>query len=101
MRISSVGIVGGGAWGTALAQTLAFAGRDVLLWAYEPDTIREINDYHTNRIYLPGVTLERAIRATGKMADIARQDVVLLVPPAQNLRDVAAELDGHLDGDRP
>lgn len=101
MQISSVGIVGGGAWGTALAQTLAIAGRDVMLWAYEPDTIREINAHHLNRNYLPGVTLDPAIRATGKMSEIARQDVILLVPPAQNLRDVAAELSAHFDDGRP
>ena len=52
-----VGIVGGGAWGTALAHTLVGAGRNVLLWAYEPDTVQEINDHHTNRVFLPGVAL--------------------------------------------
>jgi len=101
MQISSVGIVGGGAWGTALAQTLALAGRDVVLWAYEPDTICEINDHRLNRVYLPGVTLEPGIRATGKMAEVAMQDVVLLVPPAQNLRDIAAELRRHFTSGRP
>lgn len=101
MQVSSVGIVGGGAWGTALAQTLALAGRNVVLWAYEPDTIREINEHHLNRNYLPGVSLEPGIRATGKLADIAAQDVVLLVPPAQNLRAVASELSPHFSDGRP
>lgn len=101
MRISSVGIVGGGAWGTALAQTLAIAGRDVVLWAYELETVREINDHHLNRNYLPGVTLEPSIRATGKLAEIANQDIVLLVPPAQNVRDVAAELRPYFGSGRP
>lgn len=101
MQISSVGIVGGGAWGTALAQTLALAGRDVVLWAYEADTVCEINDHRLNRVYLPGVTLEAGIRATGKMAEVAQQDVVLLVPPAQNLRDIAGELSAHFSDGRP
>lgn len=101
MQVSSVGIVGGGAWGTALAQTLALAGRNVVLWAYEPDTIREINEHHLNRNYLPGVSLEVEIRATGKLAEIAAQDVVLLVPPAQNLRTVALELSPHFSAGRP
>jgi len=101
MQISSVGIVGGGAWGTALAQTLAIAGRDVVLWAYEPETVNEINDLHENRTYLQDVTLSPAIRATGKLAEAAQQDVVLLVPPAQNLRGVAAELATCFGDGRP
>ncbi len=101
MRIKNVGIVGGGAWGTALAQTLALAGHDITLWAYEPDTIQEINDHHINRIYLPGVTLEKSIRATGKLRDIADCDLMLLVPPAQHLRTVAQELSAHISTDFP
>ena len=52
-----VGILGGGAWGTALAQSARRAGRDITLWAYEFETVSEINSHHTNRVYLPGVVL--------------------------------------------
>ncbi len=90
--IRSVGVVGGGAWGSALAQTMAMAGRDVLLWAYEAETINEINAHQTNAVFLPGVKLEERVRATGTLADIAAQDVILLVPPAQHLRRVAGQL---------
>ena len=48
MALQSVGIVGGGAWGTALAVSARRAGRDVMLWAYEPETIAEINQQHRN-----------------------------------------------------
>ncbi len=96
MRFDSVGVIGGGAWGTALAQTMALAGRDVCLWAYEPDTIREINEHHLNRVFLPGVTLEPRIKATGKLSEAAMADVVLLVPPAQHLRRIAGELREYL-----
>ena len=54
MKFDSVGVIGGGAWGTALAQTMALAGRDVCLWSYEPDTIREINEHRMNRVFCPG-----------------------------------------------
>ena len=101
MKISNVGIVGGGAWGTALAQTLSLAGHDVILWAYEPDTIQEINDHHINRIYLPGVTLQNSIRATAKLQDVAACDVLLLVPPAQHLQTVCHELSSHVPAGRP
>ena len=54
-----IGIIGGGAWGTALAQTLARAGRIVMLWAHEPETVAGINEAHENALFLPGV---RSIR---------------------------------------
>ena len=50
-----VGVIGGGAWGTALAHTMAQSGRNVRLWAYEADTVREINEHRTNRVFLAGV----------------------------------------------
>ncbi|MCH9807257.1 MAG: NAD(P)-dependent glycerol-3-phosphate dehydrogenase [Alphaproteobacteria bacterium] len=100
-KIGSIGVIGGGAWGTALAQTMALAGRDVRLWAFEPDTVREINDYHINRVFLPGVEIDRKVRATAKLDEAAACDVVLLVPPAQHLRRIATELAGHLPDGRP
>lgn len=101
MEIRSVGVIGGGAWGTALAQTMALAGRDVTLWAYELDTIREINDHRINRVFLPGVTLSANVTATGKLSEAAVCDVILLVPPAQHLRRISAELEPHLPKGRP
>ena len=95
------GVVGGGAWGSALAQTLATAGREVLLWAFEIDTIEEINEFHTNRNYLPGVTLSKSITATGKLAEIAACDAVLLVAPAQHMRLISGELGQSLTVDIP
>ncbi len=87
-----VGILGGGAWGTALAQSLRRAGRDVTLWAYEFETVSEINENHTNRVYLPGVALDSAIKATAKATDLADADVLLLVAPSQFVRVAAREI---------
>ena len=89
MTFDSVGIIGGGAWGTALAQTLRLAGRDALLWAREAEVVAEINDGHANTPFLPGVALDPGLRATGDLADIAAQDVVLMVAPAQHVRAIA------------
>ena len=72
MTFDSVGIIGGGAWGTALAQTARLAGRDTLLWALEADVVAEINARHANTPFLPGVPLDADLRATGVLADIAR-----------------------------
>ena len=62
MALQSVGIIGAGAWGTALAVTSRRAGRDVLIWAYELETLIDINEAHRNGIYLPGVSLDRGSR---------------------------------------
>jgi glycerol-3-phosphate dehydrogenase (NAD(P)+) len=90
--LDSIGIIGGGAWGTALAQALRQAGRSVRLWAREADVADEINARHANTAFLPGVALDAGIAATTELADIARQDVVLMVAPAQHVRAVAAAL---------
>ena len=76
---------GGGAWGTALAVSARRAGRDVMLWAYEPETVAEINQQHRNALYLPGVSLDPAIKATAELNEIATCDLVLMVTPAQEV----------------
>src|SRR4249920_3781677 len=101
MALQSVGIVGGGAWGTALAVSARRAGRDVMLWAYEPETIAEINQQHRNALYLPGVALDSAIKATAKLNEVAACDLVLMVTPAQELRAIADELAPHMRTDQP
>jgi glycerol-3-phosphate dehydrogenase (NAD(P)+) len=96
-----VGILGGGAWGTALAQSARRAGRQVTLWAYESETVAEINAHHTNSLYLPGVALDPAIEATAKAQDLASADLLLLVAPAQFVRAVAREISPHLAAGKP
>ena len=80
------GIIGGGAWGTALAQVCARAGLEVMLWAREPSVVEAIAERHENPVYLPGVALDTGVRATVDPADLAGSDLVLAVAPAQHLR---------------
>ena len=80
-----IGVIGAGAWGTALAQMLAGDGRDVLLWALEPELVTEINERHSNSLFLPSASLAPTIRATGELAETAQCDILLLVTPAQHL----------------
>jgi glycerol-3-phosphate dehydrogenase (NAD(P)+) len=91
-----IGVVGGGAWGSALAQTLTVAGRDVILWAFEEATVDEINSRHTNQVFLPGVNLDERLRATAALAELADRELILMVPPAQHLRAVGGQLAPHL-----
>jgi glycerol-3-phosphate dehydrogenase (NAD(P)+) len=87
-----IGVVGAGAWGTALAQMLASDGRNVVLWAYEPEVVAAINVDRRNPLYLPSAALAPTIRATGDLADLADLATVLVVTPAQVLGQVLADL---------
>jgi glycerol-3-phosphate dehydrogenase (NAD(P)+) len=86
-----LGVVGGGAWGTALAQVGA-AGGPVTLWARSAELVATINADHANPAYLPGVALSAAIDATTDAQALAACDAWLLVTPAQHLRTVMAGL---------
>jgi glycerol-3-phosphate dehydrogenase (NAD(P)+) len=88
VTIGRIAVIGGGAWGTALAQVAARAGRDVLLWAMESDVVEAINSAHENPVFLPGIPLDPAIRATGKIEDVVGCDAALVVTPAQHMRSV-------------
>ena len=96
-----IGIVGGGAWGTALATAAARAGRAVSLWAREERVAASINAARENTRFLPGVTLDPAITATSDAAALGAADLVLLAMPAQHLRAVATDFAGHLNRAAP
>jgi len=90
--IKSIGVIGAGAWGTALAQTARLAGCDVVIWAREAEVADDINSAHRNSVFLPDVALDPGITATSDLAEIAECDAILLVPPAQHVRATAAVL---------
>jgi glycerol-3-phosphate dehydrogenase (NAD(P)+) len=83
-----IGVMGGGAWGTALAQVAARGGQPVTLWARELEVVESVNAAHENRQFLAGVPLSESIRATGDLADLAGHDALLVVAPAQHVRAV-------------
>lgn len=91
-----IGVVGAGAWGTALAQLSAKVGCDVTLWAREQDVVTSINERHENEMFLDGVTLSEQVTATSQLSDMAGSDFIFMVVPAQFVRSVLAELRGHI-----
>jgi glycerol-3-phosphate dehydrogenase (NAD(P)+) len=93
-----LGIIGGGAWGTALAQVASAGGRETLLWAMEEEVVEAINTHHENSTYLPGVPLNQTIRATSDLAELNSCDAWLVVTPAQHMRSV---LEQASNCDRP
>jgi len=81
-------IIGGGAWGTALARVAAQGGRETLLWALEEDVVSAVNRLHENPVYLEGLKLDPAIRATGNFSELADCDAWIVATPAQHMRPV-------------
>lgn len=86
------GVIGGGAWGTALAQLLAAEGAPVRLWAREEDVVAAINADHRNPVFLPDAPLSPSLSATGRLADMTGLDALLVVVPVPFLRRVLADL---------
>jgi glycerol-3-phosphate dehydrogenase (NAD(P)+) len=87
-----IGVIGGGAWGTALAQVAASGGDPVLLWAREADVVASINARHENALFLPGIALSPQVRAVEDIAALGACDALLVVTPAQHMRAVLAGL---------
>ncbi len=94
MDYQNFGVIGAGAWGTALAQSLATGGRDVTLWAFENECVDSINNENTNKLYLPDARLSPKIKATQDLKSLAECDALLSVVPAQHTRRTLAELKG-------
>lgn len=84
--MTKVGVIGAGAWGTALACAARRAGNEVMLQAHEPEVAQVINRTHGNPTYLPNTSLDPTISATPELSDIVDSDVVLMVAPAQHVR---------------
>jgi glycerol-3-phosphate dehydrogenase (NAD(P)+) len=96
----SVAVIGAGAWGTALAAVAARAGRDVILYAHDAAAAAAMTASRENP-RLPGVPLEQRIEVTGDLGLASRADIILLVVPAQHLREAAAALAAHLRPNTP
>ena len=92
MSFAKVSVIGAGGWGSALAQLLSSRGVPVTIWAHEPAQADEINSSHTNKKFLPGVTLNPSVRATSSMEEAAKADLFVMVPPSKFLPEVAHQL---------
>lgn len=92
MALETISVLGGGAWGTALAQVQARYGHRVGLWARNATVVDDINQNHTNSVNLPGYPLDARLVATTNLDEAARADILLMAVPAQQARPVAISL---------
>lgn len=100
--MSRIAVVGGGAWGTALASVTARKGLPTRLYARDPETVEAVNVRHENARYLPGIALPPQLTATTSLAEASEgAEIVLMVVPAQILRTVAGDLVPLLAADVP
>src|SRR5690242_4781845 len=96
-----IGVIGAGAWGTALAIAAARAGRKVTLWAREHEVVASIANSRVNAQFLPDVALPETIQPTGDIGTAAASDALLLVSPAQHVRNVLSLLAVQPVGKKP
>ncbi|NBU28232.1 MAG: NAD(P)-dependent glycerol-3-phosphate dehydrogenase [Caulobacteraceae bacterium] len=99
--MKTAGVIGGGAWGTALAQVAARAGLSVVLQARESEVVDQIRTRGENSLFLPGIALDRAVTASTDMADLAGADLILAVAPAQHLRAALTAFAPHARPGQP
>lgn len=94
--MNCIAVIGGGAFGTALANAAALAGRDAILRLRHPHEAAEIANSRENSRALPGIRLQDRVAPTGEASDLAEADAALLVVPAQAVRAALADLAPHI-----
>lgn len=91
--MARIGVIGGGAFGTALACVVRRSGHDTVIWAREPEIVTAMNNDSVNPVFLKGIRLAAGIRATSDLGETAAgADFLLLAPPAQHMRAVTSQL---------
>ncbi|MFT4918947.1 MAG: glycerol-3-phosphate dehydrogenase (NAD(P)+), partial [Zhongshania aliphaticivorans] len=88
-----VAVIGGGSFGTAIANIIADNGHDICQWMRTPERVKEVNEQHTNEVYLPGISLNPALRASADLREtVAGCDTVFFSIPSKSSREVARQL---------
>lgn len=95
-----VGIIGGGSWGTTIANIIGDNNYNVLHWLRDKDVVDLINTTHTNEKYLPGFNLSPNIKATTELQEVAEKcRIIFFVVPSKGFREVAYQLGNYLNGE--
>lgn len=96
MTIRKFGIIGGGAWGTALANAATANGGVAVLWAREPEVVEAVNRAHRNPLFLPDIEINPFVRASGAIAEACNAEAILLSTPAQHVRATGEAMKPHV-----
>jgi len=90
--MTKISVIGAGAWGTAIATSIAHASNNVTIWARELEVVDSINKSHKNHVFLPDIALPAGVTATANMDETAASDIIYLVAPSQFLRPTCEQL---------
>ncbi len=93
--MSDISVIGGGAWGTALAGVVSSNGSDVVIYAREKDAVESINTFHENKPFLPGVKLSPSLKASDNIDDAVKAKIVLITTPSQFFRSQIRQISKH------
>ena len=97
--MTRIAVVGGGAWGTALADLLARKGEQVTLWAREPEVVESVNQRHVNDMFLPGAPLAPSLGAARDIRAVVRDaEVIVSAAPSHAVRPVMTQVAASLKG---
>jgi glycerol-3-phosphate dehydrogenase (NAD(P)+) len=91
--MSKIAVIGGGSFGTVVANIIALNGHDVQFWMRSSDLVNEVNEYHENKQYLPGYALSRRVVATESMADaVTKSSLIFVAVPSSSFREVVKQI---------
>ncbi len=93
---NKISVIGAGAWGSALAQTIASKGQEVILWTRSNPHAKEINAHHMNKTYLDNIPLNNKITATSDLKIAAKNNILLIVTPAQSMRQILSDIKPYI-----
>lgn len=93
-----IGVIGAGAWGTALANLLAEKGFEVDLWAHENEVVQDILNEQENKVFLPGIPLSENIKPSNDLDRVTMdKEMLVFVVPSHVFRTVAVNMVHHPD----
>ncbi len=92
-----VTVLGGGSFGTAMANTAVRNGCDTMIWIRDEATAKEINETHINKRYLPDFTLEKELKAVSDIEVAVRdRDIILVAIPSHSFREVLRQIQPYI-----
>jgi len=101
-KMSRIGVVGGGSWGTTMANHMALKGIDVDIWVREEDVYYQIKEKRINETFLPGINLSNGLSPVQSFSEVSREkDLLLIAAPSHVFRNILTELSPFLSSSTP